>query len=272
MASEERKGPLTFIWSDRKGLLIVGVFVVFALVCEFFIVSFFTYSGLAETSELPISPLFHLLPLTVILVLVSSWIYLTKQVVARPYRVSIIKVSEKRRRRPRRRLRTRSKQGFFEQVRKVFTKINSALFSSDGKFFSKRGHSVWNITLETTVTVLAIFLIAVILLAVLVYPNLFTEFATGLYSANTALHGFILGIAEALKGVLEALGPINDFLRGMAPGFRSAFETVVSPRTQHLASSDILWRYVFCQNAAAWISAISALAYPRYLLRARRKI
>lgn len=270
MASEEKRGPMTFVWSDPKGLLIVGLFVVFALVCEFFIVSFFAYSGLAEAYELPISPLFHLLPLTVILVLVSSWIYLTKQVVTRPHKVSIVRVSKKRRRRPRR-LRTRSRPSFVERVRKVFTKINSTLFSADDSFV-KRTRSFWNIALETTVTVLAIFLIAVILLAVLVYPNLFTEFASGLYNANTALYGFVLGIAEVFNGILEALGPINDFFRGIAPGFRSAFETVVSPRTQHLASSDILWRYVFCQNAAAWISAVSALAYSRYFLRAKRRI
>ena len=271
MASEEKKGPLTFVWSDPKELLIVGIFVIFALVCEFFIVSFFAYSGLAEASELPISPLFHLLPLTVILVLVSSWIYLTKQVVTRPHKVSVIKVSKKRRRRPRR-LRTRSRPSFVERIRRVFMKINSTLYSADDESFVKRTRSFWNIALETAVTVLAIFLIAVILLAVLVYPNLFTEFATGLYNANTALYGFVLSIAEALNGILEALGPINDFFSGIAPGFRSAFETVVSPRTQHLASSDILWRYVFCQNAAAWISAVSALAYSRYFLRAKRRI
>jgi hypothetical protein len=274
MTSEEKRERSAFSWTAPKGLLILGLFIVLALISELAIVSFFAYSGLTETATYPlsISPLFHVLPLAVILVLVSSWIYLTKHVTARPYRISTVKVSESRRRRPRRRARSKSTQSFLGQIKKVVNKINDSLFSSDGGSFVQRRLSFSSVALEMIVTVLAVFLVSIILLSVLVYPNLFTDFAEGLYGANTALHEFVLGIAKALKGMVEASGPINDFFRGIAPGFSSAFGGTTSAVTPQLTSVDILWRYVFCQNAAAWISAVFALAYVRYFCKTCRRI
>ena len=274
MASEEKRGRLAFSWTAPKGLLTIGLFVALALISELVIVSFFAYSGLTETAvyPLPISPLFHVLPLAVILVLVSSWIYLTKHVAARPYRISTVKVSESRRRRPRRRRRSKSTQSFLAPIKKAVNKINASIFSSGGGSFVQRRLSFSSVAFEMIVTVLTVFLLSIILLSVLVYPNLFADFATGLYGANTALHGFVLGIANALKGMVEALGPINDFLRGIAPGFSSAFGGNASAGTLQLTSGDILWRYVFCQNAAAWISAVFALVYVRYFCKTYRRI
>jgi len=104
-------------------------------------------------------------------------------------------------------------------------------------------------------------------LAVLVYPRLFTDFAVGFYSANSAVHGFVLNSVEALQGIAKALAPIDGGLRAIAPGFRNAFEGLVSSRSQSLTGGDLLWRYVLCQSAAGLISAFAALAYVRYGLR-----
>ena len=268
MAPEEKKGQLTLSWTAPKVLLTTGLFVVLALVSECFIVSFFAYSGLTETAAYPlsISPLFHLLPLAVILVLVLSWIYLIKNVATRPYRISTVKVSENRRRRLRR-ARSKSAQSFLDQIKKAFIKIKDTVFSSGRGSFVQGRLSFGNVASESMLIVLTIFLISAILLAVLVYPTLFTEFAAGLYGTNMALNNFMLGVSKTLQGIIEALGPINDALRAIAPGFRTFIEGIVSPTTTHLVSGDILWRYVFCQNAAAWISAISALAYVRYFCK-----
>ena len=133
------------------------------------------FSYLLIHHPLSLHPLFHLLPLAVILVLVSSWIYLTKNVARRPYRISTVKVSESRRRRARRRARSKSSQGFLEPIKEVFNKINDALFSSGGGSFVQQRLSFSNVALENIVMVLTIFLISAILLAVLVYPTLFTH-------------------------------------------------------------------------------------------------
>jgi hypothetical protein len=254
MASKGKGDSLTFSWTAPKGLLTIGLFLALALISEFFMVSFFEGSGLKETYAypLPVSPLFHLLPLAVILVLVSSWMYLANHIALRPQRISPTKVSKTRRRRPRRR--TKSTQSIVGAIKKFFSKISSVLLRSSGVSVVQRRLSFGRVALESAVTVLTVFLLSIILLAVVVYPNLFTDFAVGFYSVNSALQGFMQSLSDVLVSIASGLDSI-------APGFRSAFENIVSARTPSLTEGDLLWRYVFCQNAAAWVSAIAALVY-----------
>jgi hypothetical protein len=255
MASKGKGDRLTFGgWTAPKGLLTVGLFLALAFISEFFMVSFFAGSGLTETyaHPLPVSPLFHLLPLAVILVLVLSWMYLTNHIAMRPHRISPAKVSKTRRRRPRRT--TKSTQSIMGAIKKVFSKIISVLFRSSGVSSAPQRLSFGRVALESTVTVITIFLLSIILLSVLVYPKLFTEFAAGFYSKTSPLQGFMQSLAEGLV-------PIASGLDSIAPGFRNAFEGLVSAALPSLTEGDLLWRYVFCQNAAAWVSALAALAY-----------
>jgi hypothetical protein len=264
MASKEKRNISTFRWTAPKGLLTIGLFLALAFVSEFFMVSFFAGSGLTEMSAypLPVSPLFHLLPLAVIIVLVLSWIYLTKHIAMRPRRISPATVS-KSRRRPRGRKTRKSTRGVMGAVKKFFNQISSVFIRSRGGSFVQRRLSFGRVALESAVTVLTIFLLSIILLSVLAYPNLFTNFAVGFYSANSALQGFMQSLADVLVSIASGLDSI-------APAFRNAFEGLVTSRPHSLTSGDILWRYVFCQNAAAWISAISALAYVRYFSKTYR--
>jgi len=106
MTSKGQEDSLPFRWTAPKGLLTIGLFLAPALISEFIIVSFFVYSGLTDIFALKffavtISPLFHLLPLAVIVVLVLSWIYLTKHMFMEPRVISPAKVSKISRRRPR---------------------------------------------------------------------------------------------------------------------------------------------------------------------------
>ena len=63
---------------------------------------------------------------------------------------------------------------------------------------------------------------------------------------------------RALGDVAVSVARVFD---GIAPGFRSAFEGIVPTKLPSLTSGDILWRYVLCQNVAAWVSALAALFY-----------
>jgi hypothetical protein len=257
MASKGTGDSLTFGgWTAPKGLLTIGLFIALAFISEFFTVSFFAGSGLTETSAypLPVSPLFHLLPLAVILVLVSSWMYLTKYIAKRPQRTSPAKVSKTRRRRPRR---TKSAQSVMGTIKKFFSKISSVFTRSRGVSSAPQRLSFGRVALESTVTVLTVFLLSIILLSVLVYPNLFTDFAVDFYSKTSPLQDFMRSLADALVSIASGLDSI-------APSFRNAFEDLVSARFPALTEGDLLWRYVFCQNAAAWVSAISALTYVKY--------
>jgi len=139
-------------------------------------------------------------------------------------------------------------------IKKFFSKISSVLLRSRGVSSAPQRLSFGRVALESTVTVLTIFLLSTILLSVLVYPNLFTEFAAGFYSKTSPLQGFMQSLADGLVSIASGLDSI-------APGFRNAFEGLVSTRLPSLTGGDLLWRYVFCQNAAAWVSALAALAY-----------
>lgn len=257
MASKGKGDSLTFSWTAPKGLLTIGLFLALAFISEFFMVSFFAGSGLTEAYiySLPVSPLFHILPLVVIVVLVLSWMYLTNYIAMRPRRTSPTKVSKTHRRRPRRR--TKSKQNIMGAIKKFFSKIGSVFPRSSGDSFVQRRHSFGRVSLESAVTVLTVFLLSIILLSVLVYPNLFTDFAVEFYSVNSALQGVMQSLADVLVSIASGLDSI-------APGFRNAFEGLITSKSSPLTGGDLLWRYVFCQNAAAWISAIVALAYVRY--------
>ncbi len=276
MTSKGRRTHLTFRWTAPKGLLTIVLFLALALVSELFTVLFFTYAGLTEVFAfkfftVTISPLFHLLPLGVILVLVSSWTYLTKYIAMGPRRISPTKVSKIRRRRPRgRKTRLKFLRKIIGVIENFFSRISSVFLRSRGVSFVQRRLSFGRVTLESTVTVLAIFLLSIILLSVLVYPNLFNDFAVGFYSGNSAFHGFVVKTFEILQRIGKVLAPIADGLRAIAPGFRSAFGGLVTSGSQSLTEGDLLWRYVFCQNAAAWISAIAALAYGRYISQSYR--
>ncbi len=280
MTSKGQRNRLTFRWTAPKGLLTIVLFLALALISEFFMVSFFTVAGLTEAFSfkfftVTVSPLFHLLPLGVVLVLVSSWIYLTKYLAMGARKQSLAKVSQIRRRRPRRRkTRLNFLRRIFGAIENFFSQIGSFFLRSRGVSFVQRRLSFGRLTFESMVTVLTIFLLSIIILYVLVYPNLFNDFAVELYSANSALHGFVLKTIEVLQGIAKALAPIVSAIDGglhaIAPGFRNAFEGLVTSRPQSFTGGDLLWRYVFCQNAAAWVSAIAALAYGKYVSKTYR--
>jgi hypothetical protein len=269
MTSKGQENILTYSWTAPKGLLTIILFLTLALISEFFMVYFFTVAGLTEAFAIKfftitVSPLFHILPLAVVLVLVSSWIYLTKHLAMEPPRKTPAKVSKIRRRHPRRRkTRLNNLQRIIKAIQNFFSKIGSFFPRSRGVSLAQRRLSFGRLALESTVTILAIFLLTIILLAVLVYPSLFTNFAVEFYSETSPLQGFMTSIANGLVSIVRGLDSI-------APSFRNAFEGLVSSSPQSFTGGDLLWRYIFCQNAAAWVSAIAALAYGKYFSKTYR--
>ena len=290
MTSEERRKRLFFKWTAPKGFAAIVLFFILALLIEYLMVYFFTSHGLTDKFSVTfftinISPLFHLMPLGVIIVLVSSWTYLTKHTAVVPRRISPTKkpLEMRRRRHTRpRKIRFKSFRKFFEGISKKFEKVGQAIRS----FFSRIAAKILRIrgvsylqqrlffaraAVKSTATVLAVFVVSVLALYLLAYPKVSYDLATGLYRSNPSFHGFILKTIEIGKGTAQALSPIgwlasaiDNALRAVAPGFRSAFEGFGAPVMKSLAEVDLLGRYVICQNVAAWISALIALAYGEY--------
>jgi len=272
------------------------LFFALALLIEYLMVYFFTFSGLTDKFmfnffTITISPLFHLIPLGVIVVLVSSWTYLTKYTAVVPRGILPTKKPLETRRSPyprARKMHFKSLRKFFEGVGRKFGRVGRAI-----KAFSRRiSAAVLRIrgvsylqqrlffaraAVKSTATVLAVFLVSILALYILVYQGLTYDFATELYRANPSFHGFVLKTIEIGQGIAQALSPIgwlasaiNNALRAGAPTFRNALEGFGASIMEPFTKLDLMWRYTICQNLAAWISAFVAFAYGKYVSRLYR--
>jgi len=296
MSSEKRWKRLVFRWTAPKGFIAIALFFAIALLIEYLMVYFFTLSGLTDKFlfkffTINISPLFHLMPLGVIVVLVSSWTYLMKYIAVVPHRASPAKKTPEPRRRystGTRKMRFKALRRFFGGIGKRFGRVGRAIKA----FFSRIRGSILRIrgvsylqkrlffaraAVKSTVTVLLVFLVSVLTLYMLAYPQLTYNLATETYEANPSFHGFVLKTIEIGKTIAQALSPvgwmasaIDNALRASAPGFRNALEGFGGPVTERLAKLDPVWTYTLCQNVAAWVSAIVALAYGEYTSRLYR--
>jgi len=272
VTSEERWKRLIFKWTAPKGFAAIVLFFVLAFFIEYLIVYFFTSSGLTDKFLVTffiinISPMFHLIPIGVMIVLVSSWTYLTKKIAFMPRRVSPAKKPEMQRRqhlRPQK-IRFKSIRKFFGGIGKKFGKFGQAISGFFGRIFFARA------AVKSAITILAVFVVFVLALFLLVYPKVAYDLPAGFYESNTSFHGFVLKTIEVGKGIAQVLSPIgwlasaiDNALHAVAPGFRNALEGFGAPTMKSLSGLDLAGRYIVCQNFAAWISALVVLAYGEY--------
>lgn len=290
MTSEEPRKRFFLRWAAPKGVVAIVLFFMLALLIEYLLVNFFISSGLAdkfliEFFTINISPLFHLMPLAVIIVLISSWAYLTKYISVMPHGTSPTKQPLERRRRRHlrpRKVRFKSLRKFFrgmgkkfervgKAIRSFFGRIGAAILRMPGFSYLQRRLFFARAAVRSTAMVLAVFVVSALALYLLAYPKVSYDLATGLYTSNPSFHGFILKTIETGKGTAQALFPIgwlasviDNALRAVAPGFRNALEGFGAPIMRSLTEVDLLGRYIICQNVAAWISALVALAYAEH--------
>jgi len=265
MSSEKHWKRLLFKWTARKGLTATLLFLALALFIEYLVVYLFISSGLTDTflfTGLPISPLFHLLPLGVTVVLVSSWMYLTKHIAVVPQKKSPTK-PKRQRLRPRK-IRFRSIKRLFKRINRKFGWISRPIESFYQLHFAKA-------TVKSTTTIIGIFLVSILTLHTVGSPSFIYEIVTGFYKTNPSFHGFVLKTLEITQGIGQTLTPlgwlgstINNALLAIAPSFRNALEGFGTSITGPMVTLDLVWKYAICQNIAAWASALTAFAYGQY--------
>jgi len=307
VSSEKRQRRLFFRWTAPKGFAAIASFILLSVLIEYFLVHLFLSFGLTDkylltnTFQIPytslsftvtVSPLFHLIPIGVIVVLVSSWTYLTKFVAVVPQmrkapRKSVT-IPKKRRLgvfgRRFKSIRQFSKRisGKFRKVNRAFKafyrRISSAILRVRGmSYVLKRVHFA-RAAIKSAATVLVIFLLSGLALYALGYPNLIHDAVIGLYERSSFFLGLVLWITNVAHAVGQTLSPlgwlassINKALLAAAPGFRNALQGLGAPITGAMAKLDLTGKYILCQNLAAWISAAIALAYGRYASRLYRR-
>lgn len=277
----------------------MALFFALAIVIEYLVVYLFRSYGLADTQTflllspvltVTISPLFHLVPLGVILVLVFSWTYLTQYIAKVPRKgASMKKPSARKPLKKTRKKRFKSIRGFFTKVNRKLRNVTQVLKTSYRRISAGvlriRGVSPMmqrisfaRAAINSAVTVVLIFLVSFLTVYLMGYPSLIYDIVVGLYQGSPSFHGFVIGTIEAAGSIGRALSPIgwlasavNNALIVAAPGFRSALEGFAASIAGPLIGLDLVWRYVICQNVAAWVSAIAALIYAQYTPRLYRR-
>jgi len=223
-----------------------------------------------------ISPLFHLLPIGVIAVLLTSWAYLTKYTGFVPQRVEPTRrVSTQPRREPEarrfkslrrfmRRL-NRRLQRFGKALRMGIQRVRGVSYISQRLFFARAA-------VRSAVTVLVVFFCVAFLVLLAEYPYLVYYGTVNLYRGTPVLLNFVSGTAELLQGVGQAAPPlgglgssVKDALVGSAPGFRRSLEGVGASLIGPIVQLDVVDKYVLSQNLAAWASALVALVCGAYV-------
>lgn len=299
MSSERRGRRLIFRWAAPKGFTAMVLFLALAVLTEYLVVHFFVSFGLTDenllTADLQVpftgrlftvtvSPMFHLMPIGVIAVLVSSWTYLTKHTAVVPPTRKPVKKTPKGLRRTGR-LRRRLFGGIsrkFQRVGRTFKaiqrRVSTALLRVRVVSYAVQRLHFARAAIKSTASVLVIFLVSVGVLCVVGYPRLIHDGVAEFYRENPSSLGLVLKVTEGAHAMAQALPPIrgllsaiNQALLAAAPAFRNAITGLGAPIGEALANLDPMGKYVIFQNVAAWASAAAALAYGRYTSRLYRR-
>jgi hypothetical protein len=293
VSSEKSWKRLAFRWTAPEGAAAMALFFALAIIIQYLAVCLFRSYGLADTQTVqlpltiltvPISPLFHLMPLGVIVVLASSWTYLTKYIAKVPRGKLPAKKPSVKQRKPIRRVKKKRFKSIRNFSRKISRSLETFYHRIKARVLRVRGVSpvmqrlfFARAAIKGTTTVVLIFLVSFLILNLVAYPSLIHDIVVGLYRGNPSLHGFVIetiNIAGSIGQVLSPIGwlalGINNALLSAAPSFRSALEGFISI-TEPLVELDLMWKYVICQNIAAWVSAIAVLVYGQYTPRLYRR-
>ncbi len=237
-------------WITLKGSVALILFIIIAAIAEYAIVLYarglgapddtvfcgFKFPGTEYNLGINISPLFHLVPIAVIIALASSWVYLTKHAIVRPYDVQKAKAGKRGK----------------EQKMGIFDKIKLRLYRV-------RGFSY----IQSALTVFLLFLLFILAISLLVYPRLIYEALSNAYQNNPGLLSFIKDTGNALSSIGSVFSGVSNALLSGSAGFRDfavGLGNVISP----LSSLDNAVKYLVFQNAAVWICALIVLYYGEF--------
>ncbi|MEA2090000.1 MAG: hypothetical protein U9O89_04495 [Thermoproteota archaeon] len=265
-------------WSTRKGTVALILFLASAIFIEYVIVRFSLFLGVTDTNMLKqafpfpgaslsftitISPLFHLIPIGVVITLVFSWMHLLRHVAVLPHKImrkkKTPKIEKKRR---------------LKLVRSFFRRASQTL-----KSVSRRWRQLFfaQAAVKSALSVLAVSVVIAFVTYFLVYPSLIGNSTVEFYNSSPSALGFVTKTVEVANEVGRTLTPlgwlasiIDGALKAAAPGFRSTiqgFGTLTAP----LVKLDAVGKYILCQNIAAWVPALIVLTYGQYASQRHRR-
>jgi len=297
-STETRWRRLIIRWTAPKGLAALILFFAISLIIEILLISAFQMLGLSDrnawtsTFQFPgtnwsftasVSPLFHLMPLSVIIVLLSTWTYLARSTTLVPQRTKVGRRPPQPPKHTQESGRLRAVRRFFKNLSRRFQRFSRRLTSrfqkTPGVGYVSQRLSFARTAVKSAATILAIFILVTLALFPIEYPNLIYYLTINLYMGFPALNQFVVGIGQWLQGIGMAAPPlgglgtsINNALVNAAPGFRRSLEDAGTSLTRPIFQLDVVGKYTLSQNIAAWTAAVFALLYGVYAsARPRRR-
>jgi hypothetical protein len=217
----------------------------------------FQFPGTNWPVAIGISPLFHLVPIAVVVALAFNWLYLTRKMATMPRETR--KGREAHARRPTE-LHKRSKTA--RVVNRLLGRMKTRLHIGGNA--------------ESALLVLAVFLLFAVVVTFLAYPQLIYRTTDSAYQDNSSLFNFVVSVSNSAKGFADAVPPIgwistaiNNALLAVSPSIRGmgvSLGNLLKP----VADLDSTGKYLVFQNAAAWISALIVLFYGEYWRKSPR--
>ena len=250
MSTETPSKRIRFHWTNMKGLVASVLFLVIAILAEYIVVLYamslgakdqsllqwsFKFPGTNWDATLAISPLFHLVPISVIITLVSSWIYLKKNIAVKPYEVR----------------------------KEKFAPVSKREKEHKTQFFSRMKAILSKSVIGSALTVFMVFALLILAISLLAYPQLIYQIIANAYENNPSLLNFIKGSGEALAPIGSIFSGIDTALLPATPGFRD-FAAGLGGLISPIANLDNAGKYLVLQNAAAWICALLVLFYGEF--------
>jgi hypothetical protein len=278
---EKRWRRLIIRWTAPKGFAAMLLFLAVAFLLEYLIVYSFLSDGLNDeftwikTFQVPyvnwsftlaVSPLFHLLPLSVIIVLISSWAFLTRHIAFIPQRIKSAKKAAIKRRQPQRR-RFKSIRKFFKRINRSMQKIGRAFKETFLHIpgFSKLSQRLFfaRTAARSAMIILLAFVSFAFLAYILAYPWRVHDTVINFYRENPSFMTFVIETQERFQSLGQSLALINNALLAAAPSFRSSLQSL-GASAEPIVKLDITGKYLLVQNLAALVCAAIALAYGKY--------
>jgi hypothetical protein len=283
LPTEKPPKRLVFHWKTLKGLAAILLFLIAATLIEYLVVLYAINLGVKDETLLQwspqfpgtdwiitiaISPLFHLVPIAVIIALVSSWTYLTRHVAVKPPEKWKGKGKPAAKQRKEHELKGLKK--LTSKIRDFFRRIKSGLLRIKGVAYLWQKIHFARATIKSALTVLLVFGTFILLVSLLTYPQLIYWTVSNAYQNDPSLLGFAKSIGNSGKGIADALAPIgwicsavNNALLSIAPRFRD-FVLSLGVLIKPLAELDDVGKYLVFQNVATWVSALTAIFYGEY--------
>jgi hypothetical protein len=292
-ATEKRERRPILKWTSARHYVSLIFFLALSLVFELVLIFAFQIMGLADQNAwtstflvpgtsfsftVAVSPLLQLLPISVIIVLFSSWRYLVKSAVFLPKR-------ETPKRMPPRRTtetgRLKSTRRFFRNLGRKFQRlgrtVKSGFLKIPGMSPLSQRLSYSHAAVRSATVILLVFILLAVGFVFVEYPDLIYHLTVNLYRGSPTLINFVDDTGSWLRGVGTLLPPLGDFgaslnnaLIAAAPGFRQPLESAGTSLTKPIAQLDVVSKFALNQNFAAWTAAILALIYSAYTSTRRR--